>query len=310
LRPACDWPPLVRSLAQCCPLPIAGSRVVCAVSGGPDSLALLALASASDLAVHVVHVDHGLRPGSAGEAALVARACEIAGATLDVVAARVVPGPDQEARARAARYALLPPGVLVGHTADDQAETVLLNLMRGAGLPGLAGMRPAGGGLRAVSRPLLGLRRSDTEAVVASLGWPCVRDESNEDLSYRRNQVRHQLLPLMESISGRDPVPLLARTAGLLADDADLLETMAGTIDAADVRALRGAPKPLAMRALRTWLRTGEGAEMHPPSLAEMQRVWAVVEGSLKACQLAGGRRLSRSRGRLKLSSGGAPAAV
>ncbi|HET9059940.1 MAG TPA: tRNA lysidine(34) synthetase TilS [Acidimicrobiales bacterium] len=298
------------SLARRCPLPPPGSRVVCAVSGGPDSLALLALAGASELAVHVVHVDHGLRPGGAGEAAIVAKACEVAGATLDVVAARVAPGPDQEARARAARYALLPHGVMVGHTADDQAETVLLNLMRGTGLAGLSGMRPTGGGLRDVCRPLLGLRRSETEAVVAELGWPCVRDESNEDLSYRRNQVRHELLPLLKSISGRDPVPLLARMARLVAEDDDLLGTLAATIDASDVRALREAPKPLAMRALRTWLRAGEGAEMHPPSLAELQRVWAVVDGSVKACQLAGGRRLSRSRGRLHLSPGAASPGV
>lgn len=196
---------------------------------------------------------------------------------------------------------------MVAHTADDQAETLLLNLMRGSGLQGLAGMRVAGGGPRAVNRPLLGLRRADTEAVVEALGWEFVHDESNEDMRFRRNRVRRELVPLLASISGRDPVPVLARTASLLGGDAEYLDGLAAVIDATDVAALRAAPRPLATRALRSWLRQGAGAEQHPGSSAEMVRVWAVVDGAVKACELAGGRRLRRSGGKLYVGPAPAP---
>src|SRR4051794_34724120 len=132
-----------------CAFPGAGTAVTCAVSGGADSLALLALATAAGLQVTAVHVDHGLRPGSAMEAEVVAQSAKAFGARFRSERADVAPGPNLEARARAARYAVLPAGVFTGHTADDQAETVLLNLLRGAGLDGLAGIRRDG------RRPLL-----------------------------------------------------------------------------------------------------------------------------------------------------------
>ena len=135
-----------------CDFPAAGTDVTCAVSGGADSLALLVLATHAGCRVTAVHVDHGIRPGSAGEAEVVRAAAERFGADFRAEAVAVVPGPNLEARARAARYGVLPPDVLTGHTADDQAETVLLNLARGAGLDGLAGMAPA-------RRPLRRLRR-------------------------------------------------------------------------------------------------------------------------------------------------------
>ncbi|HEX5365549.1 MAG TPA: ATP-binding protein, partial [Acidimicrobiales bacterium] len=123
------------------------------MSGGADSLALLVLAARAGCRVTAVHVDHGLRPGSAGEADVVRAVAADVGAGFRAERVEVAPGPDLEARARAARYAVLPPGALTGHTADDQAETVLLNLIRGAGLEGLAGMRAD------QRRPLLALRR-------------------------------------------------------------------------------------------------------------------------------------------------------
>src|SRR5687768_368395 len=158
-------PPTTHSeLLRRCRFPAPGTTVTCAVSGGADSLALLVLAVAAGCQATAIHVDHGLRPGSAAEADVVAAAAERLGAAFRAERNPVEPGPNLEARARAARYAVLPPDVLTGHTADDQAETVLLNLLRGAGLPGLAGIRAD------ERRPLLALRRRETVAVCAAAG--------------------------------------------------------------------------------------------------------------------------------------------
>ena len=293
--------PDVATLLSRCRFPAAGETVVCAVSGGADSLAMLGLAVAAGCRAHVVHVDHGLRAQSEREAELVASAARHFGTTFEAVVVSVAPGPDLEARARRARYASLPEGVLVGHTADDQAETVLLNLLRGAGTDGLSGMRATGGGLRRVRRPILSLRRAETAALVRSWGLDAVDDPSNSDHRFRRNRVRLEVLPLLAEVAGRDPVPLICRTASLLAEDADLLSLMAAGLDATDARALRTMPRPLANRALRAWLREGEGAERHPPSAGELERTWAVVSGEARACELAGGRRVSRHGGRLRV---------
>lgn len=275
-----------------------------AVSGGPDSLALLALACATGRDVLAVHVDHGLRPGSGAESDVVAAAAARFGAAFESRPVEVVPGPDLEARARRARYDVLPRGVMTGHTADDQAETVLLNLVRGAGVDGLAGMRPG----PAVLRPLLRLRRLETRALCRSLGLLPVDDPSNRDLRFRRNQVRHELLPVLERVGGRDPVPVLARQAGLMADDAELLERLAAGLDPTDAVALAAAPEPLARRAVRRWLR--RGVEQYPPGSAEVERVLAVARGSAVACEVGGGRRVQRSRGRLSLEPPGSVGAA
>ena len=295
--------PDVRPLLARCSFPPAGEAVVCAVSGGADSLAMLGLAVAAGLRAHAVHVDHGLRPDSPREAAIVAEAAARFGTSFEAVSVSVALGPDLEARARAARYGALPEGVLVGHTADDQAETVLLNLLRGAGLDGLGGMRPVAAGRRAVRRPILALRRSETAALVSSWGLRSVEDPSNDERRFRRNRIRHEVLPLLSEVAGRDVVPLICRTASLVRDDADLLAVLASGLDPTDAKALRGAPVPLAKRALRTWLREGEGTERHPPSASELDRVWAVVTCERVACVLAGGRRLSRHGGRLRVGS-------
>jgi tRNA(Ile)-lysidine synthase len=265
-------------------------------------MAMLALAVAAGCHAKALYVDHGLRSTGLEEAALVSKGAEALGASFAAISVRVEPGGDLEARARQARYDVLPEGALVGHTADDQAETLLLNLMRGAGLDGLAGMRASDGGLRRVLRPILDLRRTETHAFVASLGLETVSDPSNFEARFRRNRVRHEVLPLLEEIAGRDPVPLLARTASLLAEDANFLAYLAGELDPADARTLARTPAPLAKRALRSWLRQDEGPERHPPSAQELDRVWAVVTGQAVACELAGGRRLSRSSGRLRIA--------
>jgi tRNA(Ile)-lysidine synthase len=297
------WPPLVGGLLSRSCFPPAGEAVICAVSGGPDSVAMLALAVAAGCQAHALHVDHGLRPESGREAALVMAAADALGATCELVRVHVEPGGDLEARARRARYQVLPDGVLVGHTADDQAETLLLNLLRGAGLDGLAGMRAKDGGHRRVRRPILGLRRQETAALVRALDLEVVDDPSNHWPQFRRNRARHEVMPLLADVAGRDPVPLLARTASLLAEDAELLASLAEGLDPTDARALRAAPAPLARRALRRWLR--DGPELHPPSASELERVWQVVVGRVVACEIAGGRRVSRSGGRLRLDAAG-----
>jgi tRNA(Ile)-lysidine synthase len=282
-----------------CAFPAPGTPVTCAVSGGPDSLALLALACSARLPAVAVHVDHGLRAGSAAEADLVRSAADALGAGFMSVRVEVAPGPNLEARARTARYRALPPGVLTGHTADDQAETVLANLLRGAGRDGLAGMRPV---TERVGRPLLALRRAETRELVSRIGLRSLDDPSNDDRRFLRNRIRHDVLPLLNEVSGRDAVPILARQAELLAEEASLLDQLAEAIDPSDARGLANAHPVLARRAVRLWLRDTSSDEHHPPSAAEVARVLAVARGDAVACELSQGRRVHRSSGRLHLS--------
>ncbi|HEY8548071.1 MAG TPA: tRNA lysidine(34) synthetase TilS [Acidimicrobiales bacterium] len=286
------------ALLRRCSFPPAGTAVDVAVSGGADSLALLVLAVAAGCAVTAHHVDHGLRPGSAAEADLVRAAAERFGAGFVAHRVDVAPGPNLEARARAARYAALPAGVLTGHTADDQAETVLLNLLRGAGLDGLAGMAPE-------RRPLLGLRRAETAALCRDLGLDVVHDPSNDDPAFRRNRVRHEVLPLLSEVARRDVVPILARQAGLLRDDARALEELVRWHTDAeglpDAPALAGLPVAVARRVVRAWLRDAGGPERHPPDAAAVERVLAVARGEAVGCDVGGGWRVSRSKNLLRL---------
>jgi tRNA(Ile)-lysidine synthase len=308
-----------------CDFPPAGAKVALAVSGGPDSLALLALAVEAGLDATAVHVDHRIRPGSAAEADLVKDAASRVGARFEARTVDVAPGPDLEARARKARYAVLPAGVMTGHTMDDQAETVLINLLRGAGLDGLAGMRRrpvadgAGPGFAGPGfagsplvvrprRPLLRIRRAETAALCEAVGLTPFHDPSNNDPAFLRNRLRSEVIPLLCEVAGRDVVPILARQAELLSEEADLLDRLSAGIDPADARSLARAPAPLARRAVRRWLRSGDSGadhELHPPSAAEVARVLSVAEGIARACELAGGRRVARTAGRLRVDSPG-----
>ncbi len=267
---------------------------MCAVSGGADSLALLVLAAAAGCDVTAVHVDHGLRPGGADEAGVVADAARRVGARFEARRVSVAPGPNLEARARAARWSVLPPDAATGHTADDQAETVLVNLVRGAGLTGLAGMRPG------PRHPLLALRRTDTEAVCTAAGLTPVFDPSNLDPAFVRNRIRGEVLPLLDDVAGRDTVPLLARAAAQARAAVDHLEAEAALAvpDPADVTALRAAPVALASVALRRWLRSCS-PEGHPPDAAALDRVLSVVAGEVRATEIGGGWRVARRAGRL-----------
>lgn len=260
---------LVRAVADIAPGPM-----VVACSGGPDSLALAAaafvVARRRGDAVRAVVVDHGLQEGSAAVASgVVAQLGARVGLAAEVVGVEVAEaGSGPEAAARQARYAALEaavlPGevVLLGHTLDDQAESVLLGLARGSGLRSLAGMAVARG---VFVRPLLGLRRDVTAACCAELGLEPWSDPHNADDRFARVRVRTRVLPVLEAELGPGVAEALARTAALARADADLLESLAAaeagvaTADGLSCRRLAELPPALRSRVLRAWL-LGQGA--------------------------------------------------
>ena len=283
--------PLVSDLLSRCTFPLPSTAVDCAVSGGADSVALLVLACAANLNVTAWHVDHGLRENSHTEAALVAQLATQLGTQFESRTVNVVQGANTEARAREARYATLPTGVMTGHTADDQAETILINLLRGSGTRGLAGMQPTS------QRPLLHIRRSETEALSNALGLAVFNDPSNDDERFQRNRIRHEVLPLLESLAKRDLVPVLTRQADLLRDDDDLLNELASALDPSDALALANAPIALSRRAIRSWL-----TNPLVPDSATVERVLDVARGNTLACDIGLGRQVRRSQQRLRIT--------
>ena len=285
-------PELAQLLADC-RFPPSGSRAVCAVSGGADSAALLVLAVAAGCRAMAVYVNHQLRPEAEADGRQVAALAAALGAEFELRAAPVEPGANLEARARQARYQVLPADVLVGHTADDQAETVLINLLRGAGVAGLGAMRQDG------RRPLLELRRRQTERVCELVGYVPVADSMNHDPAFQRNRVRHELLPLLGEIAQRDVVPLLCRTAELCRAADELLVSLNPEVDAADTKALRELPEEEMRLAVRRWVASQVGL---PPDLASVQRIVEVVQGKSVGTNISGGHHVRRSQGRLSLT--------
>ena len=274
-------------------------RIVVGVSGGADSLALAVGAAwcgrrvdeLSGLPVSAIVVDHGLQDGSAAIAVRAKEQVESLGVPAQVVQVEVTErGDGPEADARVARYrALLADRdavVLVGHTLDDQAETVLLGLARGSGTRSLAGMSERQGRLL---RPLLGVRRSETETACreASLDW--WSDPHNADPSYSRSRLREALGTLSDALGPGLP-EALARTAELCRADADLLDILAARLllDASNPdRTLTVGPLGTADRALRdrvllTWLRREGVADVsagHVRSVADLVTDWRGQQG-------------------------------
>jgi tRNA(Ile)-lysidine synthase len=236
-------------------LPVRDERVIVAVSGGADSTALLLAfdellrAGRMTLALKVAHLDHGLRgEAGAGDARRVAELANELGYEFVVgraeVAGRARASRDNlEQAARRERYEFLERvgrewearAVAVGHTLDDQAETLLLALLRGSGARGLGGMRERRGFREAgdrllLVRPLLGwARRAETVEYCESRGASVSADEMNEDEGFARVRVRRRLLPLLETFNPR-ATETLARTAGLLRREADALEDLGGKL--------------------------------------------------------------------------------
>jgi tRNA(Ile)-lysidine synthase len=250
------------------------------------------LAAAAQLEITAHHVHHGLRPEADTDAEVARAIAARLGTRFILRRVSVEPGPNLEARARAARYSVLPDGAMTGHTADDQAETVLLRLMRGAGADGLAAMQPG------PTHPILALRRAETVALCAEHRIDVALDTTNTDPAHQRNRVRHEVLPALNEIARRDLVPVLVRTADVLRDDAALLDELAAHLDPTDARGLAAAPVPLARRAIRRWL-TQDG---YPPDAAAVERVLEVARGVNLACEITGGRRVSRSEQLLEIS--------
>jgi tRNA(Ile)-lysidine synthase len=239
-----------------------GERVVVAVSGGPDSLALLSILReilpALPLHLTVAHFDHGWRVDSRNDLEFVADLSERWGFVFQSERAPEST-PHTEEAARTARYAFLrrvaagtqSSAIALGHTQDDQVETLLLHLLRGAGSRGLAGMRRRDGDL---ARPLLDLRRSELEAYLSRLGLTPRRDPSNDDPRFTRNRLRQQLMPAIDRFdpSARD---LLARTADILAEEDRYLEDAVAQLDpqaATDPERFRRLPSALQRRLVRT----------------------------------------------------------
>jgi tRNA(Ile)-lysidine synthase len=285
---------LLATLGARCTFADGDGPIDVACSGGPDSTGLAALAVATGRRVLLHHVDHGLRPGSGAEAAHVASTARLLGAAFVGHAIEVGPGQGPEDAARIARFSVLPHGAATGHTLDDQAETLLLNLVRGAGSRGLGAMAPG------PTHPVLGLRRAELAALVAALGLAVIVDPSNDDLRLRRNAVRHRLVPLLDEIAERDVTVVLARSADHARADEAFLEELARAAvpDPTDVAALRSAAGPVAARAVRRWLLEVRG--VHQASTAEVDRVLAVVRHEAKSTELVGGGRVARVAGHLR----------
>jgi tRNA(Ile)-lysidine synthase len=299
----------------------AGDLVLAACSGGADSLALAAaLAFAgprAGLRAGAVTVDHGLQVGSASRAAAVQALLRSLG--LDPV--RCVPvtvgeagGP--EAAARTARYEALRAAasesgavaVLLGHTLDDQAETVLLGLARGSGSRSLAGMPPRRGAFR---RPLLGVRRSVTGAACAALGLDPWQDPHNRDRRFARVRVRLDALPALEAALGPGVAEALARTADQLRADAEVLETISSERCRGDspppVSSLVGMPGAVRSRVLRSaaiaaGCPPGALTAVHVARLCELVTDWH----GQRWVDLPGGVRASRRDGQLCFAGNGA----
>jgi tRNA(Ile)-lysidine synthase len=242
-----------------------------ALSGGPDSLALTA-AAAAVLPTTALIVDHRLQAGSEEVAQTAHRqALELGCVAAQVLTVDVGKTGGPEAAARTARYAALESArrgspVLLAHTLDDQAETVLLGLGRGSGPRSIAGMRRSD---PPWYRPLLGIRRADTHAGCAELGLTPWDDPHNSDRRFTRVRLRAEVLPLLEDVLGGGVAEALARTAAALREDTDALDVMAGAElataghdGALDITAIDDLPTAVRRRVIRAWLLAGGAIDL------------------------------------------------
>lgn len=315
-----------------------GDLVLAACSGGADSLALAAAlvfeAPKAGLRAGGITVDHGLQPGSGSQAGRVASIMTDLGLDPVLSVAVTVAGPHDgdsaaypgpEAAARAARYAALEQSadsagataIMLGHTLDDQAETVLLGLCRGSGPRSLAGMAPASG---RYLRPLLDARREQTRAACAALGLQPWDDPQNDDPAFTRVRIR-RLMPALDEALGPGVAEALARTARLLRADADALDAMtaaaakrvgaSGYDDGLDTAALAELPVAIRQRLLRNaaiaaGCPAGALSERNVVSLDELITGWH----GQRWADLPGGVRCQRRYGRLLFSRPGVPGSL
>jgi len=289
-----------------------GDLILAACSGGADSLALAAalafVAPRAGLRAGGVTVDHGLQDGSAENARRVTAALGSFG--MNPVVSRAVTvtgGGGPEAAARSARYRALEEAaadtgataVLLGHTLDDQAETVLLGLARGSGARSLSGMPPRRGLFR---RPLLGLRRSVTGEACAALGLQPWQDPHNADRRFARVRVRLDALPALETALGPGVAEALARTAGQLRADAETLDDLAAERISAGsplaAASLEELPESVRARVLRS-AAIEAGCPAGALTAGHVEKVAELVTGwhGQRWIDLPGGIRASRREG-------------
>ena len=306
-----------------------GETVLIAVSGGSDSVALLYLlqhlAAAWKLTLRVLHVDHQLRPASSRDGEFVRGVSVRLGVPAEVVTVTVAPEGSPEAAARAARYRALEAyadrigahRIAIAHTADDQAETVLMRLLEGTGVRGLAGIPVTRG---RIIRPLLAERRDTLRTLLVRAGIEWIEDPSNGDLRFLRNRIRHELLPVLGATYNPEIVESLVRVARLARATTNALESVAArelerlarvgpgelVLPLADLHALsgeiaaevlrQGAARLGSRSAFRGWAHRGLRRALARPT---PRRAFAL-----------GGVTIEVSVGRLRLGNGPTPALV
>jgi tRNA(Ile)-lysidine synthase len=304
----------------------AGTRVLIGLSGGSDSVALVVLLR--ELAENggfclagLAHLNHQLRPSAARDEAFCGELAARLGLRIVVESADVQGYARRqhvsvEDAARKIRYDFLErtadvleaDRIAVGHTQDDQAETVLLKLMRGAGLAGLAGIYPRRG---RIIRPLLDTSRAELRERLSSDGQGWVEDESNADLENPRNRIRHVVLPELDAAAGGATRPAIARAAGLMRDDGVWLDELAAgryralaecrpdgvALDATQVAA---EPPPIRRRMLLQALRAGAGDR--EIALEHVEAAMAVLDGTSRGADVPGAR-VELRRGKLVVTS-------
>lgn len=272
-------------------LHIPGGPVTVALSGGADSAALALLLERAGARPGCLHVDHGLS-GSPQMARAADEVAEALGLAVDTVKVSIESGPSPEERAREARYGAFdtqPGPVLTGHTRDDNAETMLINLIRGTGPEGLSGIprfRPPN-----IHRPMLDITRDETREMAMLAGLPFTDDPMNADLSLTRNRIRHMILPLLTELNPK-VVEALARAADTLDRDTTYLGEMTPPVSGSSVPAglVVTLPRPLADRLLADLLRSaGLGV-----TAERLERVWSVARGETSTQEVAEGKSVWR----------------
>jgi tRNA(Ile)-lysidine synthase len=294
------------------------------VSGGRDSVALLHALATRGTPLIVCHLDHTLRSESAAEAQFVARLAETWKLPLELVREDVAARAARrhlsiETAAREARYEFFAQvavrtgvsRVIVAHHADDQAETFLLQAMRGAGSSGLAGMRSVTQRVVAnvpleIVRPLLGIWREEIHSYIAEHQLEFIEDPSNRDLAFTRNRVRHEIIPMLESAFGRDVRRALWRSAEILRAEDELL-AIAPELQVIPemlvVPELRAMPLALRRRLVHRWLRQQLVPDV---GFVEIEKVLTLLEGSVAKVNLPGGGHARRREKRIFFEQGAA----
>jgi len=293
------------------------------VSGGRDSVTLLhLLVEAGVPGLVVAHLDHALREASAEDAHFVSDLTARYGvpcvSSRDDVRARARrTRRSLETAARDARYAFFAEAakrrnlrrVLLGHHADDRVETFLFNLLRGAGARGLGSMRPVSthqveGFALEVHRPLLGVWRTEIDAYVAKHALPFREDATNAEAVHTRNRLRHEVLPLLESVMGRDVRRTILRTTEVLGADEEFLSSLLLPTDLEpqlSVAAVRELPLAVQRRVLHAWLRANRVSDI---AFEDIEHVRGLLGSSSAKVNLSGGKHARRRAGRLFLEPG------